>query len=45
MSNGLDVVVDGACQVALGVEMVAVLTKDIHKAVRVVMLRFCDPEI
>jgi len=43
MADGLNVVVDGAGQVALRVQMVTVLTKDVNEAVGVVLLRLCYP--
>ena len=42
VSDGLDVVLDGPGEVALGVEVISVLPEDVHQAVRVVVLRFGD---
>ena len=44
MSDGLDVVLDGPGEVALGVEVISVLPEDVHQAVRVVVLRFGDSD-
>ena len=44
MTNGLNVVVDGSCKIAFGVEVVAILTEDVDKAIRVIVLGFGDSE-
>jgi hypothetical protein len=44
VTNGLNVVVDGSCKIAFGVEVVAILTEDVDKAIRVIVLGFGDSE-